>query len=107
MEVERWNNSASVLSCSGDRWRMTTNAMPESTGIALKNSCNALMLPAEPPRPTTGSMPLPLGGMVALLPAVEVGSASSGYGAAGPGSEAGAASWPAESLGVGVFFFMK
>ena len=55
--VERWNISASVLSCSGERCRMTTKAMPESAGIDLKNSCIAAMPPAEPPSPTSGSIP--------------------------------------------------
>ncbi len=49
------STSASVLSCSGDRCRITTKAMPESGGIARKNACSAGMLPAEPPRPTIGS----------------------------------------------------
>jgi hypothetical protein len=34
---------------------MTTKAAPESTGALEKKVCNAGMLPAEPPSPTTGS----------------------------------------------------
>ena len=34
----------------------TTKAMPESAGMAAKNACSAGMLPAEPPRPTIGSI---------------------------------------------------
>ncbi len=35
---------------------MTTNAMPLSAGIAVKNRCNAGMVPADPPSATIGSI---------------------------------------------------
>jgi hypothetical protein len=35
---------------------MTTKAIPLSTGMVEKNRCNAAMLPADPPSPTTGSI---------------------------------------------------
>ena len=47
---------AIVLSCSGERCRITTKTIPLSAGIALKNSCSAQMLPADPPSPTIGSV---------------------------------------------------
>lgn len=52
--VDRASSCGSALSCSGARWRMTTNAIPLIGGMAPKKVCRALMLPAEPPRPTIG-----------------------------------------------------
>ncbi len=40
------------LSCSGERWVTTTNAMPESDGSAPKKAWSALSDPAEPAIPT-------------------------------------------------------
>ncbi len=41
------------LSCSGDKCVMTTNAMPVSSGSALKKVWRAVNAPAEPAIPTT------------------------------------------------------
>jgi hypothetical protein len=40
----------------GERWITTTKASPVSGGMVVKNSCSASMLPAEPPRPTSGTL---------------------------------------------------
>src|ERR1051325_9779548 len=53
MVAALWITSASRLSYSGERWRMTTYAMPLSAGTLWKNSRKAGMEPAEPPIPTT------------------------------------------------------
>ena len=53
--VERCSISASVLSCSDERWMMTTKASPDRPAWRAKNACSAGMLPAEPPRPTIGT----------------------------------------------------
>ena len=52
MVVTTCSTSASRLSCSGDRCRITTYAAPLFSGTCWKNSRNALMPPAEAPSPT-------------------------------------------------------
>jgi hypothetical protein len=55
IRVQRWISSVRMLSWSGDRWITTTKASPDWGGMVVKNACRASMLPAEPPRPTTGT----------------------------------------------------
>ena len=84
MVVARWSTSARMESCSGARCMMTTKAMPQSGAIAPKNAFKAASPPAEPPRPTTGSLEKPSVGTMLSIPAPFSCSITSGVSAGRP-----------------------
>src|SRR5512140_2794856 len=71
MPVCDWSRAAIWLSCSGERCVTTTNAIPESEGIASKKRCKAISDPADPAMPTMAG-PLAVG-TVSLAVFVGVG----------------------------------
>ena len=58
----------------------TTKAMPLSAGMAAKKPCSAAMLPAEPPRPTIGSIAYERLGTASSTTSASASSAWSGAG---------------------------
>src|ERR1700712_2396826 len=54
MVVTRCTMAAALLSCEGDKCRITTKAMPGRAGICSKSRIKASSPPADAPRPTTG-----------------------------------------------------
>ncbi len=86
MVVERWSTSARMESYSGERCMMTTKAMPQSGAIAPKNSCKAASPPAEPPKPTTGSLEKPSVGTMFSISSPLACSTVSGLSAGKPWS---------------------
>src|ERR1019366_2240058 len=55
MPVTFCSSSGNMLSCVGSKCCTNTNALPESSGMALSNFLKASNPPAEAPIPTTGN----------------------------------------------------
>ena len=56
IDVDTWTTCARWLSCCGERWTMTTNAMPLSGGMWLKNVLSRSDASRRGPQPDYGKL---------------------------------------------------